>query len=90
MIVPLTNKASDVNVALVRIASMNNADIDEMNKQVTNMKERETELQARFKSQQRRWRNYKATYDSIFVQASVLGGAAKKEDLLPLLPGDNE
>lgn len=90
MIVPLTNKASDVNVALVRIASMNNADIDEMNKQVTNMKERETELQARFKSQQRRWRNYKATYDSIFVQASILGSAAKKEDLLPLLPGDNE
>ena len=57
LVFPATNRPQDVNVSLIRIASMNNKDIDNMKLEVSRIKDQQTELQQRFDSQLKRWQN---------------------------------
>lgn len=87
MIVPLNNDAKSVNTAMLRIAQMNNKDIDYMSAQIADMKVRQSEMEARADTQKKRWKNYRASFDAIMVQFRVHQGAITSDELSQLLPG---
>lgn len=66
---------------------MNNADIDAMTAEVNNLESRQEELNARFKSQQRRWTNYRTSFDAIMTQFRVNQGSLDEDELAQFLPG---
>lgn len=87
LVFPATNKPQDVNVSLIRIASMNNKDIDNMKLEVSRIKDQQNELQQRFDSQLKRWQNYKESYDAITRMFSLLNGTMTYNEVVHMMPG---
>lgn len=72
---------------MIRVAQMNNKDIDAMTAEVSRLESRQDELQARYASQVRRWKNYREAFDAIMIQFKVNQGALPEDELAQLLPG---
>ena len=86
MIFPVSNRSRDVNTAMIRIAAMNNEDIDFMQQEVKRLQGRQDELNARFDSQKTRWQKYRESYRMLLNMFNMLQGNMDYEDLIPSLP----
>lgn len=87
LVFPQTNKPQDVNVSLIRIASMNNKDIDLMQQEVERIEKQQEELNERYQSQLKRWQNYKESYQAIVNQFHLNNGAVSYNDIVAAFPG---
>jgi hypothetical protein len=87
MVFPQTNRPQDVNVSLIRIANMNNKDIDMMQQEVKRMEGKQTDLNKAYNSQIKRWQNYRETYDAVVNMYSLLNGSLTYEDIVKSFPG---
>lgn len=87
MVFPQTNRPQDVNVSLIRIANMNNKDIDTMQQEVKRMEGKQADLNKAYNSQIKRWQNYRETYDAVVNMYSLLNGSLTYEDIIKSFPG---
>ena len=87
MVFPQTNRPQDVNVSLIRIANMNNKDIDTMQQEVKRMESKQADLNKAYNSQIKRWQNYRETYDAVVNMYSLLNGSLTYEDIIKSFPG---
>lgn len=87
MVFPQTNRPQDVNVSLIRIANMNNKDIDTMQQEVKRMEGKQTDLNKAYNSQIKRWQNYRETYDAVVNMYSLLNGSLTYDDIVKSFPG---
>ena len=87
MIFPQTNKPKDVNVAMIRVASENNKEIELMQQQVASLQEHQEELKARFKSQVTRWQSYRESYEATVRLFHLLTGTLSYDDIVASFPG---
>ena len=87
MVFPQTNRPQDVNVSLIRIANMNNKDIDMMQQEVARIKNQQDELNDRFQTQLKRWQNYRESYQAIINAFHLLNGTMSYEDFVANMPG---
>lgn len=87
MVFPQTNKPQDVNVSIIRIANMNNKDIDMMQQEVKRMESKQADLNKAYNSQIKRWQNYRETYDAVVNMYSLLNGSLTYNDIAKSFPG---
>jgi hypothetical protein len=87
MVFPQTNRPQDVNVSLIRIANMNNKDIDMMQQEVTRIKNQQDELKKSFDIQVKRWQNYRESYDATTKMFSLLNGTLTYDEIVKTFPG---
>lgn len=87
MVFPQTNRPQDVNVSLIRIANMNNKDIDMMQQEVARIKNQQDELNDRFQTQLKRWQNYRESYQAIINAFHLSNGTMSYDDFVANMPG---
>lgn len=87
LVFPQTNRPQDVNVSLIRIANMNNKDIDMMQQEVNRIETQQQELKDRYDSQLKRWQNYRESYDAIVHAFHLSNGTMTYDDFVANMPG---
>lgn len=86
LIFPQTNDPKDVNVSLIRIASMNNKDIDAMQNELKHVKSQQDNLKAIYDSQFKRWQNYRESYEAIIKMFSLANGTLDPRYVKSIVP----
>lgn len=86
MIYPLDTDPKSVNTAMIRIADENNKDIDLMKNEIARMRENQTEIEDRYKTQVSRWERYRTAYEATLNSYNVQNGNMTIEKIIELFP----